>query len=72
MAGMAAHPLPNLPINDVIEALQGRQMSPSELIAELTHKDLSDAAVRVTIWYLISQNQLELSEDQQLRLVRAA
>ena len=72
MAGMAATPHPNLPVDDVLEALRNGEMSPSELITTLTRRDISDAAIRMAIWYLISQNQLELSEDQQLRLIHAA
>lgn len=62
---------PDLPIDDVLEALQRGEMSPSELIQTLAVKDISDASVRMAIWYLISQNQLELSDNQRLRLAAA-
>lgn len=53
------------PLRDV---LRNREMTPSELIEALAGQ-LSDADVRVAIWYLISQRELELSADQKLRLV---
>ncbi|HTD24538.1 MAG TPA: hypothetical protein VK738_17905 [Terriglobales bacterium] len=72
MAGMAVQqPHPESSIRDeVIEVLRGHEMTPSELIANLAkEKSLSDVAIRVAIWYLISQNAVEFSADQKLRLV---
>ncbi|HWZ45049.1 MAG TPA: hypothetical protein VNW97_16360 [Candidatus Saccharimonadales bacterium] len=74
MAGTAAQPLhPEAMTRDaVVEALQDGEMMPGELIKTLSDKKhLPDAAVRIAIWYLISQNELELSSEQKLRLVRA-
>lgn len=57
----------------ILETLQHGEVSPPELIKTLVEKcSLSDAAIRVAIWYLISQNKLELSADQKLRLAHAA
>ena len=71
MAEMALPLNPDLPIDDVLEVLQRGEMSPSELIQALASRNISDADVRTTIWYLISQNQLELSDNQRLRLAAA-
>ena len=68
MAGMASPLNPDLPIDAVLEVLQSGEMSPSELIQALLGKNISDASARMAIWYLISQNQLELSDNQRLRL----
>jgi hypothetical protein len=74
MAVMAAQPTPeDLTMQAIIETLRNGELSPSELINTLVeHLNLSDAAIRVAIWYLISQNELELSAEQKLRLVHAA
>lgn len=68
MAAARIHPDYLTPVRAV---LQGHEMTPSELIQALSGQ-LSDEDIRVAIWYLISQNQLELSADQKLRLTPAA
>lgn len=74
MAVMAAQPSPEaLAIQAIIETLGNGELTPSELIKTVVEeRHLSDAAIRVAIWYLISQNQLELSADQKLRALHAA
>jgi hypothetical protein len=76
MAVMAvAQPSPEATtIQAITEALRrAQELSPSDLIREVVENhQLSDAAIRVAIWYMISQNELELSADQKLRLVPAA
>lgn len=75
MAVMAAQPSPDaLTIQAIIETLRNNaELSPSDLIRTLVeNRKLSDVAIRVGIWYLISQNELELSADQKLRLAHAA
>jgi len=73
MAVMAVQPQAEDPlVGYVIEALRGGEMTPPALIEKLTQeRRVSDAAIRVVIWYLISQHQLELSPEQRLRLAPA-
>lgn len=73
MAGAVQHLSQEALTRDaVVKALQNLEMMPGDLIRTLsTNNHLSDAAVRVAIWYLISQNELELSSEQKLRLVHA-
>jgi len=76
MAVMATqHPHPEADTMQAIrEALKSGELSPSDLIQAVvsSHQGLTDAAIRVAIWYLISQNELELSAEQKLRLAHAA
>lgn len=75
MAVMAvAQPTPEATtIQAILETLKAGELSPSDLIKIIVEKQkLSDAAIRVGIWYLISQHLLELSADQKLRLATAA
>lgn len=67
MGEMAVRTFPERLTQPIREALRDREMTPSELIQSLANQ-LSDADVRVAIWYLISQHELELSADQKLRL----
>jgi hypothetical protein len=74
MAGTAAqiHPLEAFTRQCVVEALRKGEMMPAELIKTLSdEKHLPDAAVRVAIWYLISQDEVAFSSEQKLRLSRA-
>lgn len=70
----AAQPSPEaITIQAIVEILRNGELSPSDLIRTLVeNRKLSDTAIRVAIWYLISQNELELSEEQKLRLAHAA
>ena len=69
---MAVHVTPEALKEAVIEALRDGEKTPSDLIDALTRqKNLFDADIRVAIWYLISQNELELSAEQKLRLASA-
>lgn len=68
MGEMAVRTFPERLTRPVRNALREREMTPSELIQALANQ-LSDADVRVAIWYLISQRELELSADQKLRLL---
>ncbi len=71
----AAQPSPEaITIQAIIEILrESGELSPSDLIRTLVEdRKLADTAIRVAIWYLISQNELELSADQKLRLAHAA
>ena len=70
MGEMAARISPDY-LTPIRNVLRGGEMTPSELIQALSGQ-LSDEEIRVAIWYLISQNQLELSADQKLRLTHAA
>jgi len=75
MAGTVTPPLSQeaLTRKAVVEALQNGEMTPGDLIRVLSNdQHLPHAAVRVAIWYLISQNELELSSEQKLRLVPPA
>jgi hypothetical protein len=74
MPVMAAHPTPQaIATQAIIETLGNAELTPAELISAVgEQRNLSDAVIRVAIWYLISQNQLELSADQKLRVAHAA
>jgi hypothetical protein len=74
MAGTAAqiHHPEALTRHAVVEALKKGEMMPADLIKTLSdERHLPDAAVRVAIWYLISQDEIEFSSEQKLRLSRA-
>lgn len=71
MSEMAARILPPDYLTPVRNVLRDGEMTPSQLIEALSDQ-LSDEDIRVAIWYLISQNELELSADQKLRLTHAA
>lgn len=74
MGEMVVRSHPEYLTGAVREALRDRELTPSELIQALANQanQVSDADIRVAIWYLISQNELELSADQRLRLVQSA
>jgi hypothetical protein len=69
---VAVYPQPDETIKAVIDAIGEGEMTPSQLIETLAKKSFSDVDIRVAIWYLISQNRLEFSESQKLRVVHAA
>jgi hypothetical protein len=70
MSEMATRVSPDY-LTPIRNVLRDREMTPSELIGALSNQ-FSDEDIRVAVWYLISQNELELSADQKLRLTRAA
>ena len=56
----------------LLSVLRNREMVPSELLQQIASLDLSEDEIRVEIWHLISLGKLELSDEQKLRLPRAA
>lgn len=70
MSEMAARVSPDY-LTPIRNVLRDREMTPSELIGALANQ-FSDEDIRVAVWYLIAQNELELSADQKLRLTHAA
>ena len=70
---MPVHCRPEALKEAVIEVLRDGEKTPRELIDTLTRqKTCFDADIRVAIWYLISQNELELSAKQKLHLASVA
>lgn len=48
------------------------EMVPNEVLSQFAGTDMSEDELRVEIWHLISLGKLEFSDEQKLRLPRAA
>ena len=70
--------MPAVGHNGVVEEMRARvreavvardgQLSPIQLIRQLTNEGLKDDRVRVALWQLLGRGELELTADWKLRM----